>query len=220
MKRILLSLTGALLALSGMAQSTMPWNPDANDDSYVGATDMLSTLAVYGQQIGIDSSLTCDYNSSDFEDFMAAVILGDVILDSVLVQYHVFDSDSVFVPGCPGPVADSVSVERVRWFHSFSQSSYPWSNGMQAVGGNGSYGNIYFAWNVSNNEFRIHMMDTELASLANDGFFDNAWRSLWTGTIPFDPEVSFDSSGASLTWSGYFNWATYVNMLPFWHYPE
>ena len=64
MNRTLLALAGVLCALSGMAQSTMPWNPDANDDNYVGASDMLSTLAVYGQQIGIESSLTCDYDGT------------------------------------------------------------------------------------------------------------------------------------------------------------
>lgn len=111
MRHLLTSL--ALLATFAAAgQSTMPWNPDANDDSYVGATDMLSTLAVYGQQIGIDSSLTCDYDGTPIEEFWGNVWNGDVIIDSMLVQYHTEDSAQVYLAGCPDPIWETVSYER------------------------------------------------------------------------------------------------------------
>lgn len=96
-----------------MAQSTMPWNPDANDDSYIGATDMLSTLAVYGQQFGIDSSLTCDYDGTPIEEFFGNVWNGDIIIDSMLVQYHTIDSAQVYIAGCPDR---SAMVSIWSWF--------------------------------------------------------------------------------------------------------
>lgn len=104
------------------AQATMPWNPDANDDSFVGASDMLSTLAVYGQQIGIDSSLTCDYDGTEFEMWSSGVWDGDIILDSVTVQYHAIDSALVYLAGCPDPVWEAISYERNWTPQSFSKS--------------------------------------------------------------------------------------------------
>ena len=215
----LLACLAVLLAFSAGAQS-MPYNPDANDDGYIGSPDLLSFLPLFGTQIGIDSNLTCDYDGTDFENFMAGVILGDIILDSVLVQYHVSDTDSIFIPGCPGLIADSVSLERVRLFDSFSSGSYPWNTQMQSVNGWENFGGLHFAWNANDNEFRLHFMDNELSSLSQDGFFGSSWNAMWTGTIPFPPEVSYDESGASLDWGGYFNWATYVNILPYYHYAE
>ena len=111
MKNLLACLV-VFAAFSAGAQSTMPWNPDANDDSYIGATDMLSTLAVYGQQFGIDSSLTCDYDGTPIEEFWGNVWNGDIIIDSMLVQYHTIDSAEVYVAGCPDPIWESVSYER------------------------------------------------------------------------------------------------------------
>ena len=116
MRHLLTSL--ALLATFAAAgQSTMPWNPDANDDSYIGATDMLSTLAVYGQQIGIDSSLTCDYDGTPFEEFLGDVFEGNVIIDSVLMQYHCFATMDVYFPSCPETYPDTVSYERALMLH-------------------------------------------------------------------------------------------------------
>jgi hypothetical protein len=63
MRHLLTSL--ALLATFAAAgQNTMPYNPDADDDSYIGATDLLGLLPLFGQQFGIDSSLTCDYDGT------------------------------------------------------------------------------------------------------------------------------------------------------------
>ena len=53
-------------------------------DSYVGNIDLLSMLAVYGQQVGIDSSITCDFDGTPFEQFVVGVWDATIVLDSVL----------------------------------------------------------------------------------------------------------------------------------------
>ena len=47
----LLTLTALLVSTAIFAQlPTMPWNPDENGDQFVGLTDLLELLAVYGQE--------------------------------------------------------------------------------------------------------------------------------------------------------------------------
>ena len=108
----LLACLAVFVACTTWAQSSAPWNPDANDDSYVGATDMLSTLAVYGQQVGIDSSLTCDYDGTPFEEFLGGVFDNAIILDSLMLQYHCFAVTEVYFPSCPETYPDTISYER------------------------------------------------------------------------------------------------------------
>ena len=54
----------AILAAFTAGAQSMPYNPDANDDGYIGSPDLLSLLPLYGTQVGIDSSLTCDYDGT------------------------------------------------------------------------------------------------------------------------------------------------------------
>ena len=82
MRHLLTSL--ALLATFAAAgQNTMPYNPDADDDSYIGVADILGLLPLYGQQFGIDSSLTCDYDGTPFEQILGGIWDGTIIVDSV-----------------------------------------------------------------------------------------------------------------------------------------
>ena len=225
MNRTLLALTGVLCALNGMAQSTMPWNPDANDDSYVGASDMLSTLAVYGQQIGIDSSLTCDYDGTPIEEFWGNVWNGDIIIDSMLVQYHTIDSAEVFTAGCPDPEWETVSYERAwttNLFYVTGDGYFRWDATMI---GYTRYFYLYYASNVG--EFRFQIWDYEVGSNNLDDILGSliSYAQADNGTnwqIPFPPDDAFfDESGIHFSdWSGFLEGATYVNILPYWHYAE
>ena len=210
-------------AFSAGAQS-MPYNPDANDDGYIGAPDLLTFLPLFGSQVGIDTTMTCDYDGTDFEDFMGALISGDIILDSVIVQYHVEDVTEIFVPGCPAAVLDSISIERVRTYYDIGVHPHIW--GMPtaqmhyARQGNWEDG-IYFAWNAPTNLYFIQFMDSELRSLALEGFFNVSWNSWWEAYLPFTPAPGINEQGISISnWTGYFEFATYVNILPYWHYAE
>ena len=223
MNQTLLALTGVLCALSGMAQSTMPWNPDANDDSYIGATDMLSTLAVYGQQFGIDSSLTCDYDGTPIEEFFGNVWNGDIIIDSMLVQYHTTDSAQVFIAGCPDPTWESVSYERVWTTNSvlINPDRKRWTIS------DGYYRYFEIEYESTTGFFLFEIQDGEVwgAGLTEILGHQGA-RPLTLGSnewyIPFNVlSATFDENGIQFgEWSGFLSGATYVNILPYWHYAE
>lgn len=202
MNRTLLALTGLLCALSGMAQSTMPWNPDANDDSYIGATDMLSTLAVYGQQFGIDSSLTCDYDGTPIEEFFGNVWNGDIIIDSMLVQYHTIDSAQVYIAGCPDPIWETVSYERAwmtsSFFSSGSGNYMRWE--AQSIGYQRMF---YLYFYQEQGDFRFSIYDDEVDQTGLDGVLgssnsraqstEECCDSQWF--IPFPPDRSWPAQG-------------------------
>ena len=226
MNRTLLALTGVLCSLSGLAQSTMPWNPDANDDSYVGASDMLSTLAVYGQQFGIDSSFTCEYDGTPIEEFFGNVWNGDIIIDSMLVQYHTIDSAQVYIAGCPDPVWETVSYERAWMTHGFLDPAggnyVQWQSSMF---GFNRYFYLYFF--PQEGLFAFHIEDNEVTYSGLDEVLGSGTASAQTGGssswhIPFVVEdASFSDSGVQFEhWSGFLSGATYVNILPYWHYAE
>lgn len=225
MRHLLTSL--ALLATFAAAgQSTMPWNPDANDDSYVGATDMLSTLAVYGQQIGIDSSLTCDYDGTPIEEFWGNVWNGDIIIDSMLVQYHTIDSAQVYIAGCPDPVWEVVSYERAwtapfQWGNAGAlawvtyQSSHQREFRMEFAA---QYG--WFRWTVYDYEVVYTGLNEVLGSHGAKPALAPYGAPEWE--VPFPPEAaSLNEYGVVFNhWLGFLSGATYVNILPYWHYAE
>ena len=228
MKNLLACLV-VFAAFSAGAQSTMPWNPDANDDSYIGATDMLSTLAVYGQQFGIDSSLTCDYDGTPIEEFWGNVWNGDIIIDSMLVQYHTIDSAQVFLAGCPDPIWETVSYERA-WttgppYYDLGSNRVVWeANSL------GYTRWFYLFFYQSQGDFRFQINDIEVNETGLDGVLgssssraqstEECCDSQWF--IPFPPDLaSFDDAGIQFGfWDGFLNGATYVNILPYWHYAE
>ena len=221
----LLACLAVLLAFSAEAQSTAPWNPDANDDSYVGATDMLSTLAVYGQQVGIDSSLTCNYDGTAIEEFLGNVWNGDIIIDSMLVQYHTIDSALVFIAGCPDPVWETVSYERAWWVDNFSLQPY----GMTWTGvSNSFFRRVLIDFDATNGFFQLQLYDDEVALtgidevLGSKAAYPLTAESSTNWSIPFPVEDAFmDEYGLHFDyWNNFLSGATYVSILPYWHYAE
>ena len=90
------------ITLTGLGQQ-MPYNPDANGDDFVGVDDVLGVLGVYDTAL-MQPDLTCDYEGTELELALADLIAGNLIIDSVYVEYLVVDTHDVFVPGCPEPV--------------------------------------------------------------------------------------------------------------------
>lgn len=221
----LLACLALLAAFSAGAQSTMPYNPDANDDGYIGAPDLLSFLPLFGSQVGIDSSLTCDYDGTPIEEFWANVWNGDIIIDSMLVQYHTIDSAEVYIAGCPDPIWEIVSYERA-WTagqpnvmsHLISWSAM--SNGYPRffnLSFNACCGDFLFG--IQDNEVSISGLDEVLGyrqAMAIDENNSTQWY------LPFPNDLaSMDENGIHFEfWNGFLSNATYVNILPYWHYAE
>ena len=47
------------------AQTTQPWQPDADGDGLINAEDMLQFLTVFNTQWGPDMTLACDYHGTE-----------------------------------------------------------------------------------------------------------------------------------------------------------
>ena len=90
----------------------MPYNPDANGDDFVGVDDVLGVLGVYDTAL-MQPDLTCDYDGTDLEQLFAGLLSGELILDSVYVEYLMLDSVETFYPGCPEPVYVETVLERL-----------------------------------------------------------------------------------------------------------
>jgi len=220
----LLTYIAMLAAFTAGAQSSAPWNPDANDDSYVGATDMLSTLAVYGQQVGIDSSLTCDYDGTPFEEFMGGVFEGNVIIDSILMQYHCFATMDVYFPSCPETYTDTVSYERSLMLlptpgGPSEQRFYSGFLGYQRL--------LIFSFAEVSGAFGWIMFDDEVEATGLDVFLGHRGAHATNSEsgpdwyLPFLEEYDYSELGLSFdAWTGFLNSATYCTILPYWHYAE
>ena len=222
--KILLACMAVFAAFTTWAQSSAPWNPDANDDSYVGATDMLSTLAVYGQQVGVDSSLTCDYDGTPFEELLGDIFEGNVIIDSVLMQYHCFATMDVYFPSCPETYPDTVSYERALMLHPSAggpseRRFYSGFLGHQRL--------LIFSFAEASGAFGWTMFDNEVEATGLDVFLGHRGASATNSEygldwyLPFPEEYDFSEVGLSFdNWTGFLNSATYCTILPYWHYAE
>jgi len=220
----LLACLAILAAFTAGAQS-MPYNPDANDDGYIGSPDLLSFLPLFGSQVGIDSSLTCDYDGTPIEEFWGNVWNGDIIIDSILVQYHTIDSAEVYIAGCPDPIWETVSYERA--WTAITQNVYP-SHITYYTLFNGYYRYFSFSFSASWGDFEFHIQDDEVdqSGLQEVLGFETANATDENNSIqwyiPFPTDAaSMDENGIHFEyWSNFLSGATYVNILPYWHYAE
>ena len=89
MKR-LVALMMCAVSLGAAAQVTYPYNPDANDDGFVGVSDVLESVATYGnffvpEEIVIGDSM----NLSEWIPVISAELVGKQnIIDSLLNEYN------------------------------------------------------------------------------------------------------------------------------------
>ena len=219
----LLACFAVFAVVSAGAQSTMSYNPDANNDGYITSPDLLSFLPLFGSQVGIDSSLTCDYDGSTLEGWLGDLWSGIIVLDSVLVQFNVEDSALVFIPGCPDPVMDYVSYSRAYTLTTLTQYSANNIRFQQPFLGYTRA--MEFRWYADVGTYRIIIIDLEVSQ---SGIGDvlgaqSAYALSPTGsidmTIPIPGQMT-ESGISFINWSGFLSNATYVNILPYWHYAE
>ena len=112
--RHLTTLLTMAITFTGLGQQ-MPYNPDANGDDFVGVDDVLGVLGVYDTAL-MQPDLTCDYEGTDLEQLFAGLLSGELILDSLYVEYLMLDSVETFYPGCPDPVYLETVLERSYMF--------------------------------------------------------------------------------------------------------
>ena len=175
--------------------------------------------------------LECDYEGTDLEQLFAGLLSGELILDSVYVEYLMLDSVETFYPGCPEPVYLETVLERSYVFPTsyseFGSNHSQISTGMNYLGFHRSV--RFNFW--SNGRYRLTIEDYEIynlfptgnwnaTSMSNgDSFVDGNW---YTQPLPFPESWTLDEDGISVEWQPSM-WAAdteYLKIIPFWHEAE
>ena len=228
----LMTLMALVVAVTAGAQGTTiheyPWNPDFNNDTYIGSEDLMGLLSTYGTQFG-NPPEPCDYDGSSFEDLFAGAWNGEIIIDSIFIEYELENIVSYFEPGCPDPIVDTVI---------FANSFTTGQGNLGMIGtiyalnfiGNDAFGGIgVMNWEFSGTSglYRIRFWIQTHGTLGfnNDGIYgsDSDPWSQYTG-LPFPAGWYSDEEGIHLEvgwdsndWPYY---ANYLHILPYWHYAE
>lgn len=224
----LLTAIACCLAVASFGQGTTiheyPWNPDWNNDNFVGSSDLTGFLSAFGSEFG-NPPEPCDYDGTPLEEWWGQVISGDIIVDSVFTELQLVDSNVVFSPGCPDPTLEIVEYVFAEWMEPVMTSS-PW--GQPALEVHGGNLVIQFSFDGSNGTYIVYTIFPELTYLGfnGDGFFGgyaSSWRSNST-SLPFPDSWFLDEDGIHIEsgwsqndWPYYTN---YLHILPYWHYAE
>lgn len=231
MKRLLTAIA-CCLAVACFSQGTTiheyPWNPDWNNDNFVGSSDLTGFLSAFGSEFG-NPPEPCDYDGSSFEDLFAGAWNGEIIIDSIFIEYELENIVSYFEPGCPDPIVDTV-----LFANSFTtgQGTFGPIGASYALGfwGDDAFGGastMHWEFLGTSGLYRIRFWIQTHGNLGfnSDGIFGNdshPW-SQYTG-LPFPTEWFLDEEGIHLdTGWGASQWPYYTNylhILPYWHYAE
>ena len=116
-----MSLIALVVAVTAGAQGTSiyeyPWNPDSNNDTYIGSEDLMGLLSTYGTQFGLPPE-PCDYDGTALEDLLFGVADGSIVLDSIFIEFELEDVSSYYLTGCPDAITDTV-----LWSNSMTLAS-------------------------------------------------------------------------------------------------
>ena len=225
MKHLTTLLTMAI-TLTGMAQQ-MPYNPDANGDDFVGVDDVLGVLGVYDTAL-MQPDLTCDYNGTDLENLMIGLIDGALILDSVYMEYLVYDTLVYFTPGCPDEVIEPLVLERGFVCDDVQSWSSDVGIFVDAVTSYFGYSrSVRFSYRSDSNTFRLSFNDYEVGQLPNFGS-----GSVWSSQpfvypscqdyieLPFPEDFELNSDGIQVHWCYGAERYEHFRLIPFWHEAE
>ena len=223
-----MTLLALVVAVTAGAQGTTiheyPWNPDWNNDNFVGSSDLTGFLSAFGSEFG-NPPEPCDYDGTPLEDLVIGIADGSIVLDSMFIEYELEDVSTYYVLGCPDPVTDTLTFSNSVMFNDGSTfSSSEWQ-----VQGWDSYGSImrfHFHYNTSSGTYWFHLRTNAIYELGfiNDGFFGGYQSSTENSPIPFPEGWYLDEEGIHIEsgwdegdWPYY---ATYLHILPYWHYAE
>ena len=124
---------------------------------------------------------------------MAGITNGDIILDSIFIEYEVSDVSTYFEIGCPDPVTDTIVQSNTAMLTGFSQTAAKWY--MQGPDDYGSQVRFTFEWALGEGLYRFNCKSYGLESYTNEGFFgDYTSATEWTA-IPFPDSWFMDENG-------------------------
>lgn len=218
----LFTLALAFACLSAHSQSgQMPFNPDYDGDNVVATTDFLAVLPLFGSTM-VDTSLTCDYQGTELETLFGGLIAGNLVLDSVYVEYLIFDSLLTYSPECPDPFMVETVLDRSFMMsnsNAFLQYANPW---VYASGYYLGYDRDFkIQFYPENGSFRLLLSDFEV-----ENFFPFNQISMWNGdgsqyvSLPFPENWSINEDGIQVGWSGWVANCEHFRLIPYWHEAE
>ena len=215
-------MTLAALFVSSLAMAQMPYNPDSNGDNVVGSGDLLTFLTFYGNEL-IQSNLTCDYEGTEFESWVGGLFDGTLTLDSVYVEYLLFDTVSTFLPGCPDPVDIETVLERsytLSFTTFYDETAYDyWRVSTTYLG----YSRVFRLFFSDNGNYSLEIRDDEIEELTSFPAY-SYWNNLEPDCcnnqvpLPFPENWTLDENGIQVDWWTD-RWAhNCVNfrLIPFW----
>jgi len=226
-----MTLMALAFAFTAGAQGTSiheyPWNPDFNNDTYIGSDDLMGLLSTYGTQFGLPPE-PCTYDGTPLEEFVFGLFDGTIVLDSLFIEYEIEDAATYFVQGCPDPVTDTIVLAGYGTLQSVSVNQnldVNISGGSPSTNGDFTLQITYFG---ISGQYRISLFNWSLwgSEFACDGFFGGGCYQSATQdqSIPFPSDwyldesgIHFDSGWTSEHWPYY---ANYLHILPYWHYAE
>ena len=223
MKHLITCLALGIACAAGAQGTTIheyPWNPDWNNDNYVGSSDLTGFLAAYGSEFG-NPPEPCDYDGSSFEEWLFGINDGTIILDSIFVEFELEDVSSYFVSGCPDPItdtlvfADAFMLDEITLHDNggWDASGSTFSIEHYFITANGTYGMRLNNWAILQNGFE------------EDGFFGE-FSVHTSSNLPLPSTWILDEEGIDLSealWNSstpWFSYANYLHILPYWHYAE
>ena len=223
----LMTLIALVVAVTAGAQNNLgnciecPYNPDFDHDYFVGTEDLMGFLASFGSQFN-NPPEPCDYDGTPLEELMAGITNGDIILDSIFIEYEVSDVSTYFEIGCPDPVTDTIVLSNTAMLTGFYQAAAKWY--MQGPDDYGSQVRFTFEWALGEGLYKFGCKSWGLESYTNEGFFGNYNSATEWTAIPFPDSWFMDENGIDLDdWSESQGWVAYTNylhILPYWHYAE
>jgi len=222
-----MTLMALVVAVTAGAQGTTiheyPWNPDSNNDNLIGVDDLLDFLPVFGDEFG-NPPEPCDYDGTPLEELMAGITNGDIILDSIFIEYELEDISSYYIVGCPDPITDTLIFANQMLLNNFLNLPSEWI--MQGIDSYGFISQFHFTYDATLGlyEFVLNSSAISYLGFENDGFFGSSWAYSENSTIPFPEDWYLDDEGIHIDadWneSEWVHYTNYIHILPYWHYAE
>ena len=222
-----MTLVALAFAFTAGAQGTTihdyPWNPDFNNDTYIGSEDLMGLLSTYGTQFGLPPE-PCTYDGTPLEDLVIGIADGSIVLDSMFIEYELEDVSTYYVLGCPDPVTDTLIYSNSIMLEYLGLGASFWN--MTGYDSYDLYFSLQFIYNTSSGVYSWSLHNGALQTLgfSNDGFFGDYSTSTDYSPIPFPEGWYLDEEGIHLEgawdemdWPFY---ANYLHILPYWHYAE
>ena len=221
----LMTLMALVVAVTAGAQGTTiyeyPWNPDWDNDNFVGSSDLTGFLSAFGSEFG-NPPEPCDYDGTPLEELMAGITNGDIVLDSIFIEYELQDVSTYYPVGCPDSVTDTLIFAQSALLTGFEDHGSFWR-----IYGCADYCHqLYFFTTPSEGLYRFGLDNDAINQLGfvGDGFFGSGSGTSDYNPIPFPEGWYLDEEGIHIEsgwdeddWPYY---ANYLHILPYWHYAE